>query len=160
MWNSNSVSAFYSRWYSEIYHTITFNGIEFIWISWCSLCPSLSSSVANVPDYIWFERVLKEEKTLYLRNKSIFCQILKCVCIAFQRIYKPCEKRIFNEYSTKNLESLHLKIFVNISYPVNCFSTSIIIYSFGKKWAFYLITSVKTEWKQQEKISVKEKRIF
>jgi len=86
--------------------------------------------------------VLKEKKTLYLRNMSIFCQILKCVYIAFQRIYKPYEKRIFNEYSTKILKSLHLKIFVNISYPFNCFSTSIIIYSFGKEWALYLTTSV------------------
>lgn len=67
---------------------------------------------------------------------SIFCQILNSVCIAFQKIYKPYEKIIFNEYSTKNLKSLHWKIFIKISYPVNCFSTSIIIYSFGKKSAF------------------------
>lgn len=54
---------------------------------------------------------LKKKKTLYLRNMSIFCQILKGVCIAFQRIYMPYEKKIFNEYSTENLKTLHSKIF-------------------------------------------------
>lgn len=122
MWNSNSVSVFYGRWCGEIYHTITFNGIEFIWISWGLHSPSPCSRVANVPDYIWFERVLKEEKkTFYLRNMCVFCQSLKCICIAFSGIYMPFEEKIFNEYSTTKLRTFlrysttELTVFIQVS---------------------------------------------
>lgn len=147
MWNSNSVSVFYSRWYTEIYHTITFNVFEFIWISWCSLCPSHSRNVANVPDYIWFERVLKDKKLLCLRNMTILCQSLKCICIAFQIIYMPCEKSIVNEYSTKYLYHYIQRYFIKLKYSINCSGASREYSSKKQKEKFIL-----DHWKLRKKV--------
>lgn len=47
----------------------------------------------------------RKKKTFYLRNMCVFCQNLKCVCIAFPRIYMPFEEKIFNEYSTRKFRT-------------------------------------------------------
>lgn len=41
----------------------------------------------------------------YLRKMCVFCQSLKCVCIALHRIYMPVDGKIFNEYSTEKLRT-------------------------------------------------------
>ena len=102
MWYSYSVSVFYSRWCSEIYHTITFNGIEFIWISWGLHSPSLCNRDANDPDYIWFEGVLKEGGAFILEICVFSVKAENVYVLHFSGFIHPLRKSYLMNIQWKN----------------------------------------------------------